>query len=1091
MTNPIDHVPNTINKVFADFDLNLETGTPQSFIPSVARHAAAIIAAGAGLAAPLAYSQGSAATSPSEDQTATLNPFVVNVDKDHGFVAASSLAGGRLAGNLRDTPVAYSVLTRDFIEALQLTDVTEMTRWFTNAVDLPDNNASFDTGTSVRLSARGVSSELQRDFFPVSFNFDSYNVERLDLARGPNAILFGAGGAGGTINSVTKRARTDKRLFDLRTSYASWSNLRSTLDYNQTLGATLALRLNALYQDRAGWRDNETERRKGVTLAATWKLSRNTEIRAEAERGRMDKAVVVTTYRDQLSAWDGSTTVSVRGTALANSTGLSPYGAMIIFTPSNGLDTVYNYQGWSFSRGGNVSAAFPAGGTLVVGPSANIADAPINFGLNVPANLYANAIRGSNFRVPPREFSLYPDAPTFGVTNSNYTLSLMQRFGERFFVEAAGNVGKEDTYSDIGISRQMSRIYIDANSVLPSGRPNPNFKEPFTEANSWPYFQMRTRRNVRGSAGYRLDGTRWGDFGFNVLAGLSAEKFDRNAYHYVLKANADPRLWPTELPVNYRYYLFTDRERPFAKPDSWNYVNPITNSTSRVAAGNARDYQNTAFNQINENEYGYVQTAVNAKLLKGKLHLLAAARRDRFETHQESIVLQFDNPANWDGETRYLKPAAPADWSALTYRTRAANGTPFGSALPADTRPRIGSGLSSGQRDPLYASDRFRDDYSPPDQKGTVNTVSLGSVYHVHPRLSAFVNYAQSFTPPSVALRIDGSLFVPTASRGWDYGLRFASTKGEIVANLIRYAGRQDNRSIASTPFSQAFVQIIQANALNDLTPGGLNSRGLQLVPTGYVDTAAVKTEGWELEITANLNRNWRLMLNGALPRAFQENPNRETIAYYAKNEAVLKQIVTDAGGTINANNVATFNAVIPPGQSASEGPNAVAAWNTVQQGFAALASGQKLNRVTESSANLFTDYSFRDGLLRGFRLGGGLNYRGREVIGSRGAETIRNPSNPAAAIDNPAVSAYDMVYRKPYVSGTLAFNYTRKLGRKFTLGVDFKIDNLFDYSQPLYYNTVLRPPGGDLTNPARVPTPSQFAWLTPRNYTLSAALKF
>ena len=65
---------------------------------------------------------------------------------------------------------------------------------------------------------------------------------------------------------------------------------------------------------------------------------------------------------------------------------------------------------------------------------------------------------------------------------------------------------------------------------------------------------------------------------------MGKKRVDRNAYHYVLKANADPRLWPTELPVNYRYYLFTDRERPFAKPDSWNYVNPITNSTSRVAA---------------------------------------------------------------------------------------------------------------------------------------------------------------------------------------------------------------------------------------------------------------------------------------------------------------------------------------------------------------------------------------------------------------------------------------------------------------------------------------------------------------------------
>ncbi|MEN9813050.1 MAG: hypothetical protein RL479_1736, partial [Verrucomicrobiota bacterium] len=39
-----------------------------------------------------------------------LSPFEVNTDRDTGFAAASSMAGGRLATDLRDTPVAYSVV---------------------------------------------------------------------------------------------------------------------------------------------------------------------------------------------------------------------------------------------------------------------------------------------------------------------------------------------------------------------------------------------------------------------------------------------------------------------------------------------------------------------------------------------------------------------------------------------------------------------------------------------------------------------------------------------------------------------------------------------------------------------------------------------------------------------------------------------------------------------------------------------------------------------------------------------------------------------------------------------------------------------
>ncbi|HRE82092.1 MAG TPA: Plug domain-containing protein, partial [Opitutaceae bacterium] len=122
------------------------------------------------------------------DSVVALNPFEVRADSDRGFVATSSLAGGRLAGELKDTPVAYTVLTRDFIDALDLTDLTAMTQWSTNTTDLADDNTTFNTGGSLRVSSRGVGSNSpQRNFFPVNFNFDSYNIERLDLARGPNA----------------------------------------------------------------------------------------------------------------------------------------------------------------------------------------------------------------------------------------------------------------------------------------------------------------------------------------------------------------------------------------------------------------------------------------------------------------------------------------------------------------------------------------------------------------------------------------------------------------------------------------------------------------------------------------------------------------------------------------------------------------------------------------------------------------------------------------------------------------------------------------------------------------------------------------
>lgn len=1022
------------------------------------------------------------------DSTATtepavvLSPFEVRTERDTGFVAASSVSGGRLAGDLKDTPVAYTVLTSDFIDALQLVDLAEMTKWAPNTSETPQNGEEYING-NLTVSSRGVgSNNPQRNFFPVFFNFDSYNVERLDLARGPNAVLFGTSGVGGTANSVTKRAQTNRRSTNLRVSYGSWNNYRTTLDHNQPIGDKFALRLNVLFQDRDGWRTTEMQRKQGITLAGLWKVTPTTEIRAEAEYGKLEQSVVTTNFDDNVSGWTGVTFAARTSNSAPN--GIGTYGAnTAVFTPSSG-ERLVNYQGWAFTQGGNQAAAVPAGGTIVVGPLANITNQSVTQQLNLPSNLYDIALANSNFFIPERNYSTFSDEPIFGVEHKDFTVMLTQQIGENFFAEIAGNYGTEDTSSNIGISRGMSRILIDVNSVLPDGRPNLNFREPYAQVLSYPYFQYREKKNFRASLGYLLNNTRIGDFSFNMIAGITDQTYDRNAFRYMLKRHDDPRRWPTDSPIMYRYYLTTDEGRPMPEPASWTYVNPINNTTTEVPAGRVRDYTNDSFNQINDARYEYIQAAGSGRLLKGRLSLIAAARQDRFKTHQESPVRQFDNPLDWDGYTRNLKPAAPADWSSLTYRLRDASGTPIGVPIPAESRPR----LSSGERDPLYASDRFQDDYSPPDQSDSVNTMSVGGVFHVTKKVSVFTNYAESFAPPASTLKIDGSLFPPRTSKGVDMGLRITLLNGNLVANIIRYEGKETNGTITSTTFP--FNNIIQANALNDLTPGGINQRGLALLPLGYVDSVDTETEGWEFELIANFSRQWRLMFNAGLPKAFQTGGNKESLAYYEANEATLRQIVIDAGGSFNGN-VASFTATIPPGQSTTEGPNAVAAWNTIQNTLASISrEPMPRTRVPEWTANIFTEYAF-SGRLKGLKVGAGVNYRGRQIIGNRGADTIRNPANPAQAIDDPSVDAKTPVYADDYIVGTLTMSYSRRIAEKYTLEVALKIDNLFDYDKPLYYNTVMRPPGGDLTNPARVATPARYAWVTPQNFTLTTTLRF
>ena len=1036
----------------------------------------------------LASAQTPAATDLA-NSTVVLSPFTVSTDRDQGFVAASALAGGRLGGELRDTPVAYSVLTRDFIDALNLTDLADMAQWTPNTSE-PRNMGNLEwSNNDFYVASRGVTANRpQRDFFPYGFNFDSYNIERLDFGRGPNSILFGNSGYGSTPNILSKRARTDKAQTEARLSVGSWSNFRSTFDFNQPLGGKFAVRVNALYHDRDGWQDRDFEKRRAATLALTWRPARHTEVRFEGERGGKDKAAVASNFDDFISAWNGTTTYSAGIAAAVPAAGIGRQATRtIIFTPSNGLGTLVNYEGWARTEGGNLNATYPAGGMLIPGASANIRNTPIFNQRNLPANLFDLAVRGSNFRIPSREFTTTVDAPLYREEYDNYTLAVTQQFGEKFFAELAGNIAGLDKKGDIISSRGLTQVFIDVNRVLPTGAVNPNFLEPYSESRSYPHFRTGRATNTRLALAYVPDATRWGSFRFNLLGGTSRSEDDLDTYIYVLKSNPDPREWPTFDQVRFRYYLNTDQARPYDLSDrTWSYVNPISGATQSVEGGLVRDWTNATYNARSRTDYDYLQLAGNARLFKGRLNLLGALRRDQYETANRVAVAQRDNPATWDGRALHLKSDAPSDWSQLTYRQRVAGGAQVGPALPAELRPR----LASGSANPLYAGDRFQDDFNSPNISGTLDTFSLGGVLHLTKQLSLLGNFAESFVPPLARYDVTGKLLEARSADGWDYGVRLTLLDGRLVANLIRYEGVDQGNIISGAAFRSSIASIVQANPVGDLTPAGLNQRGLPLPPSGTLDTVKSEVSGWEFEVTANLSRDWRLSLNAALADGYQSDTYPKIQSYLAANDSVLRQIVRDAGGVFNGN-TAAYNTSIPV-SSSPEGPEAVDAWNSIQQQLASISrQKQKLNRLVEATGNLFTDYSFRTGTLRGFRAGAGLNYRGRQVIGYRGADTMRNPANASQAIDDPSVGPLDVVYQPAYTIATFTANYTKRLRQGLTLELGLRVSNLFDYAKPIYFATTLRPPGGNLADPARVATPVSYFWITPRNYSVSATLKF
>ncbi|MDR0353129.1 MAG: TonB-dependent receptor plug domain-containing protein, partial [Opitutaceae bacterium] len=300
------------------------------------------------------------------DEIVEMSPFVVETRRDDGFVAASSLAGGRLAGDLKDTPAAYSVITKEFIEALGITDVEEANKWAVNVSTSRGDGYSDLISRGINPVVRGVASGgQQRNFFPSTFKPDSYNLDRYDFARGPNAILYGTGSLGGLVNVVTKQAVLRKTIADLGLQIGSWNRQRITGDFNIPVGRIFAARVNVLRQKLDGWRDNEFDNRKAVDAAFTWRPVRNLRIQGEGEWGKFERNAIITTIGDQVSGWDGVTTASAPQKTTMNGAaakGVRRFSYPLGVASLGSAGGLINYGGFYSTLGGGQTTGVPVGG---------------------------------------------------------------------------------------------------------------------------------------------------------------------------------------------------------------------------------------------------------------------------------------------------------------------------------------------------------------------------------------------------------------------------------------------------------------------------------------------------------------------------------------------------------------------------------------------------------------------------------------------------------------------------------------------------------------------------------------------------------
>jgi catecholate siderophore receptor len=193
-----------------------------------------------------------------------------------GYVAQDIVTATKTDTPLIDVPQTIHVVTREQLDDQAHYSLGEVLRY------VPGTTVGQGEGNRDQITLRGQNTTA--DFFldgvrdDVQYYRGLYNVERVEILKGPYALIFGRGGGGGIINRVQKTPVADESFGSARSSLNSFGGWDVSADINAPLGSRAAIRLNATYEAMESDRRFVDGRRYAwnpylaVDLGNDWKL---------------------------------------------------------------------------------------------------------------------------------------------------------------------------------------------------------------------------------------------------------------------------------------------------------------------------------------------------------------------------------------------------------------------------------------------------------------------------------------------------------------------------------------------------------------------------------------------------------------------------------------------------------------------------------------------------------------------------------------------------------------------------------------------------------------------------------------------------
>jgi catecholate siderophore receptor len=213
------------------------------------------------------------------DQKPTLEK--VDVTANTGSYNTDTTTLGKTPTAVKDLPQTVNIVNRELLQAQGATSFADALR---NVPGITIGGAEGgQIGNNINLRGFTARTDIYIDGFRDRGQYyrDTFDLESIEVLKGPSSMLFGRGSTGGVINQVSKQPLLHE-LDEISTTLGTDDRYRVTGDFNRPLSDTAAARVNVFAQDNHSTRDVMFSKDGGIAPSLRFGIGEPTEITLSA-----------------------------------------------------------------------------------------------------------------------------------------------------------------------------------------------------------------------------------------------------------------------------------------------------------------------------------------------------------------------------------------------------------------------------------------------------------------------------------------------------------------------------------------------------------------------------------------------------------------------------------------------------------------------------------------------------------------------------------------------------------------------------------------------------------------------------------------